>query len=112
MTDLKIFEKALSLRSLYHKLISSNIANANTPGYKAKRIDFQSEMRRKVVKKEDVKIFEDERPTGHLQPDGNTVEMEKEVANFVENSLMYNAIVQALVKKLSLMKYIINDGRR
>lgn len=112
MTDLKIFEKALSLRALYHKLISSNIANANTPGYKAKRIDFQSEMRRKGGRIENVKILEEEPKAGFSQPDGNTVEMEKEVASLLENSLMYNAAVQALIKKFSLIRYIINEGRR
>lgn len=112
MTELKLIEKALSLRSLYHRLISGNIANANTPGYRAKTIDFQSEMKRNVKRLEDVRILEAEGAGGLSQPDGNTVEMEREVANLLENSLMYNAIVQILVKKFSLMKYIINEGRR
>ena len=44
MPLLDIIGKALSVRSAYHKVIAGNIANADTPGFKEKDIDFKRQL--------------------------------------------------------------------
>ena len=39
-----LLEKALDIRAFYHRILASNIANVETPGYKEKDIDFRKEL--------------------------------------------------------------------
>jgi flagellar basal-body rod protein FlgB len=103
-------ETALGLRAYRQQLIASNIANADTPGYRAVDIDFQEALRiaRSVANTSPLTLSAT--APGHIagqsqfsappyplkyhvpaQPsaDGNTVEMDVERAKFAENSLMY-----------------------
>lgn len=105
-----IHEVALGLRAYRQQLLASNIANADTPGYKAVDMDFQAALRiaRTTMQGGPVKLSAT--AEGHLsipaptqystiplkyhapqQPsiDGNTVEMDVERAKFTENALMY-----------------------
>ncbi|MCX7856709.1 MAG: flagellar basal body rod protein FlgB [Deltaproteobacteria bacterium] len=113
MAGFSLIERALNLRALYHRILAGNIANANTPGYKRKDIDFASEIKREIKASNEVKIAEDrEGDEGFHTPDGNTVNLEKEVVKLTENTLMYNTLVQVVVKKFSMMRYLINEGKR
>ena len=128
---LKAVSAALDFRQMRQEIISSNIANAETPGYKAKRVDFEKALARALdidgsmgMKTNDQKhynvgsggfdnlapeIYED--PNGVVSEDGNTVNREDEMAKMVENKIMYDAAVQILNKKLGLMKYILTSER-
>lgn len=113
MGGISLIERALNLRAFYHRIIAGNIANANTPNYKRKEIDFASEINREIKRLKEVKVIEEnEGREGIIPPDGNTVDLEKETVNLTENTLMYNALVQVLVKRFSMMRYIINEGKR
>ncbi len=124
---LKALAASLNFRQMRQEIISSNIANANTPGYKAKRIDFEAALARALdidgnlaMKSDDKKhydvgsggfdnlkpeIYQD--PNGVVSEDGNTVDREQELAKMAENKILYDAAVQLLNKKLSLMKYAV-----
>jgi len=128
---LKALATSLNYRLMRNKLITSNIANAETPGYKAKRIDFEEALARALdvdetqkLKTDDEKhfnvggggfnnlqpeIYEDS--SGVVSEDGNTVDREKEMAKMAENKILYDASVQLLNKKLGLMKYAISSER-
>jgi flagellar basal-body rod protein FlgB len=105
-----IHEIALGLRGYRQQLLASNIANADTPGYKAVDVDFQAALRiaRTTMQGGSVKLSTT--AEGHLSAqaptqysniplkyhvpqqasiDGNTVEMDVERAKFTENALMY-----------------------
>ncbi len=122
---------SLNFRQMRQELISSNIANAETPGYKTKRIAFEEALARALdvdglqslntdnERHFDVgsggfnnlqpEIFED--PSGVVSEDGNTVDRDKEMALMAENKILYDASVQLLNKKLGLMKYAIGAER-
>ncbi|MDA9792943.1 flagellar basal body rod protein FlgB [Bacteriovoracaceae bacterium] len=124
-------EAALKFREMRQELITSNIANAETPGYKAKRLDFESALARAIDVDGQMKlntaddmhfdvgsggfdnlkpeIYED--PNGVVSDDGNTVNREKEMAKMAENKIAYDAIVQLINKKIALQKYILNSER-
>jgi flagellar basal-body rod protein FlgB len=123
---------SLSMRQLRNSVISSNIANAETPGYTAKKMDFENALER-AVNIEDVaqpsgtepghyatgpgsisRIKADiyENPDVEVNPDGNTVNMEREMASLAENSIMYKAAIQLINKKMATLKYAVTEGGR
>jgi flagellar basal-body rod protein FlgB len=108
-----LLEKALNIRGYYHKVIASNIANVETPGYKEKDIDFQTELERSVSGSTgNIEVHEKSNPSGSDGIDGNSVTMEDQIVKMTENSMMFNAFVQLINKRFSMLRYAINEGRR
>ena len=119
---------ALNLRLVNQNVISGNIANADTPGYKAKKVEFESALRdaldisdqlsadRTHVKhmshsssdSVEPAIYED--PNGVESLDGNTVDRAAEMARMAENQILYDAATEMLKKKLGMLKYAISEG--
>ena len=112
---LNIHSQALSLRNKKNEIIASNIANAATPNYKARDLDFNMEMARHL-KTGKLTITDDKhiplkRPVSHkgvsfrepLQQslDGNTVELAVEQMEFSENSIRYSTTLSFLNSKIS-----------
>ena len=114
LTDTLNFQaEALTLRSERQRLIASNIANADTPGYVARDMDFASALREATGQLKTAGQMA-ATATGHLQPmagahaeanlryatpsqtnlDRNTVDMDRERASFAENSVKYEATLR------------------
>lgn len=90
---------ALELRSQRMGLLASNIANAGTPGYKARDLDFASALAARESGASDIKASQD--ATLYRVPtlsslDGNTVEMAREQVDFSENALAYATTLEFL----------------
>ena len=82
-----IHERALALRAYRQQLLASNIANADTPNYKAVDIDIAQALRNGQSAPADIPLQYHVPSQGSV--DGNTVEMDVERAKFAENALMY-----------------------
>jgi flagellar basal-body rod protein FlgB len=128
---LKALTTALNFREMRQELISSNVANANTPGFKAKKMDFEEALARALdvdgqmqmnvldgrhhnvgnggFNNLEPEIYDD--PNGVVSENGNTVDVEAEMARMAENKLMYDALVQLVNKKMGIMKYAINSEK-
>lgn len=128
---LKALATAIKFREMRQKIISSNIANAHTPGYKAKRLDFEDALARAInvdgnlgmkgqhPEHYDVgnggfhnlepEIYEE--PSDIVSGDGNTVDLNDETVREAENMVMHDAMVKMLNKKLGLKKYLITSER-
>ncbi len=121
-------EGVLDLRSQQHSLTAGNLANADTPGYRAKVIDFASELQESFGHGDGlamqvsnaghlpgtngpgvVDVLDLDPPDGSL--DGNSVLVERETVRLQENSLMYRAVSSGLSRRLAMLKYAANDGR-
>ncbi len=97
--------KALQLRSQRLELLASNIANASTPGYKARDIDFEAALRDATDKGENVA----QAMNGSMgyripvQPslDGNTVELSTEQTLFAENAVKYQTTLSFLESRIN-----------
>jgi flagellar basal-body rod protein FlgB len=122
---------ALNMRLLKHNVISSNIANAETPHYHAKKLDFEEALARALdidgtramstshgdhfavgggsIAKVRADIYEN--PEGAINNDGNTVDLEREMSSLAENTIMYRAALQLINKKLAALRYAVTDGR-
>jgi flagellar basal-body rod protein FlgB len=108
-----LLERALNIRGFYHKVLASNIANIETPGYKEKDVDFVTELERSMKgSTSDVEVRVKSDPGGIDGIDGNSVNLEDQIVKLSENSMMFNAFVQLINKKFSMMRYVINEGRR
>lgn len=123
---------SLNFRSLRQNITSSNIANAETPGYKAKVVEFEDALARAIDLEglnKDMKLDEDhlalgtgaisraradvyDNPEGNVTNDQNSVDLEKEMATLQENSILYKAALQLINKKLGAMRYAASDGGR
>ena len=106
---------ALQLREQRNNMIGSNIANAATPNYKARDIDFEKMLQAQAgesdLRKSSGLHFDDlDQATGqklkyrqNMNPsaDGNTVEMSVEQMEFAENSIRYVSSLQFLNNRIS-----------
>jgi len=107
-----LLERALNIRAQYHKILSGNIANVETPNYKEKDIDFKTEIQRSMASPNSVEIRESTDGDSIGSIDGNSVNMENQIVKMTENHMLFTSLVQVLSKKFSMMRYVINEGRR
>lgn len=102
-----IHGKALELRSQRMGLLASNIANAATPGYKAKDIDFAAAMREvEGGSTTDSAASSATRYRVPVMPslDGNTVELQNEQLSFSENATGYATTLEFIRSRVDTMK--------
>ncbi|MET0249465.1 MAG: flagellar basal body rod protein FlgB [Sphingobium sp.] len=100
-----IHGKALALRSQRLSLLASNIANASTPGYKARDIDFEAALKTATARSQSAAQAADD-AMGYrvpLQPslDGNTVELSTEQTLFAENAVKYRTTLSFLEGRIN-----------
>lgn len=107
-----LLERALNIRAQYHKVLSGNIANVETPNYKEKDIDFKAEIQKNMGSPNNVEIRESTDGDVIGSIDGNTVNMENQIVKMTENHMLFTSLVQVISKKFSMMKYVISEGRR
>ncbi|NOT84990.1 MAG: flagellar basal body rod protein FlgB [Methylococcaceae bacterium] len=113
---LGVHAQALVLREKRSELLAANMANADTPGFKARDLDFQSVLKQTLSSN----VSLGKTQTGHLAPatemlggtlkyrnpnqaslDGNTVEAQVEQAKYAENNVQYQASLQFLKGEFS-----------
>jgi len=121
---LGIHDDALLIRSKRTELLAANMANADTPGYKAKDIDFKQALQNAQQSNSDFKMTttSDKHIAGNgfsingdvkfrvnNQPsvDGNTVDTNVEKAEFAKNALQYSASLRFLDGKFSGIKKVL-----
>ena len=124
-------KEALNFRAAREKMIASNIANADTPFYKPRDIEFKDYM---IQKKAEImgdqkdklelattngahiplqKSSSESMPItyfrdGHMaRNDGNSVDLDVETTEMSKNSIMFNALIQAIKKDGRIFKSVI-----
>ena len=105
---------SLNFRSLRQNVTASNIANAETPNYKAKVVDFEDALIRALdfggIERTKPDVYDN--PEVNVTNDQNTVDLEKEMATLQENSILYKAALQLINKKLGALRYAVSEGGR
>lgn len=132
-SSFQALEQALNTATLKQRTISSNIANVDTPHYKSKQVAFQSELK-KALKHNPAEVesyrtnskhipFSTQmgmsnpsakvvsRPNTLFNHNGNSVDMDYEMAEMAKNQLWYNALTDRMNGKFNGLKTVINDGR-
>ena len=125
-----LLTRVLDLRARNHTVIASNIANADTPDYKAFRMHVEEALANNSgtggalglqrtsrshlpVHRPDAagaRITREPTSAHSLRGDGNTVDPDRSMSRMAENSLLYNTAAQILSKKLQGLKAVIQGG--
>jgi len=131
----QLLSLSMRLRAMRHEFLAANIANADTPGYRARDLDFSAALRalaspetaparagesgiqlvgsrafdssQRTVDDSLIRIQEAE---GKL--DRNSVDVDRQMATLVENSLSYETSIALLARTLAGLRYAIGEGRR
>jgi len=98
----------MDLLSVRQKLVTSNIANADTPGYRAKDIDFQFEFQALVAGQKPDVIDVEGLP---VKNDGNNVSMDRETRMLAETALRFNAAQSMLKGQIKAIRSAIQEGK-
>jgi flagellar basal-body rod protein FlgB len=101
-------EQYMDLLSARQKLVASNIANADTPGYKTKDIDFQTEFRNMI---EGSSPHAAEVAGLKTKNDGNNVSLDREARLLSENALRFTVASNLLRAEIRAVKSAIQEGR-
>jgi len=130
--SISALHKALNISALQHKVITSNIANIDTPNYKAFEVVMEETLREngrsvgniKLVRTQpqhlagrhslssDAKIKATDPPPFNLRADGNTVDLEKSMGKLAENTILYRTAAQIIKKKFQGLLNSIQGGTR
>jgi flagellar basal-body rod protein FlgB len=119
-------ERSLSAIWQRAQLISNNIANEDTPGYKAKRLSFEGILRGKIRSAENIRsltraqrvdivdatpsrVYTD--PTLSVRADGNNVNLDNEHIELARAQLQYQALQQKITGHYTQLKYAISGGQ-
>jgi flagellar basal-body rod protein FlgB len=99
-------EQYMNLVSARQKLVASNIANADTPGYQTKDIDFRDELANQMSGKLNVVEVSGLKNKN----DGNNVDVDREARLLAENALRFSVASNLAHSELSTLRTAINEG--
>ncbi|WCK52904.1 flagellar basal body rod protein FlgB [Aneurinibacillus sp. Ricciae_BoGa-3] len=129
---LPLLEQGLHAASLRQQAISNNIANVDTPHYKAQTVTFEAELQ-KALQQDDSSftayrtnpkhitfgvsdplnvepVLQQENTVGPMQNSDNNVDLDSEMSNLAKNQIWYNALVQQTSGQFSKLRMAI-EGR-
>lgn len=127
-----LLHRSLNLRSAQHRVISANVANADTPHYKAFEVAVGEELRKtrpEAGRVQPVRTHAGHLPVGRsgadrvtlkavsppeldLRADGNTVDLDRAMGTLSENAIQYKASAQFISRKFQGLKNVISGGRQ
>jgi len=110
--NLEVLSKAMSLRLARHSAIASNIANADTPGYRPVQVSFEGALQKAALTKDSDRLNKIQ-PTletiddGVPRLDGNSVNIDKQMEALSENTILYNATAEFIGRRIQMLKSVI-----
>jgi len=99
-------ERYMDLLSARQKLVASNIANADTPGYRTQDIDFEAEFQTALGQKPEVRGV----PGLPVKNDGNDVSLDREARLLAENALRFQVASNLMRSELRTVRSAIEGG--
>jgi flagellar basal-body rod protein FlgB len=106
-------ERAISGSALRQTLLSSNIANANTPGYQRVDVNFHAALAQAMSSGDPAAIesvqFSPQRDTQTMQADGNGVDIDVESAEMAKNGIEYESLVSVAKARLDILQTAIGS---
>jgi flagellar basal-body rod protein FlgB len=106
-------EHYLDLVTFRQELVSSNLANIDTPGYHTQDVDFENEVRRAEQRLPGAPVSPHVQEVKGLieRPDGNNVSLERETIALAQVQLQYHAGVELLRNEIHMVQSAINEGK-
>ncbi|HLK11880.1 MAG TPA: flagellar basal body rod protein FlgB [Candidatus Binatia bacterium] len=111
--------RALTLHERRHEVLASNLANIETPGFHARELDFADALRHAfddasqpanapAADPPAPKVIDD--PAGAPRADGNTVDLDQEMAKLSANGMDYLALASILSRRITLLRLAIEEN--
>ncbi|HMF77663.1 MAG TPA: flagellar basal body protein [Bryobacteraceae bacterium] len=100
----------MTLLSVSQKLVASNIANADTPGYKTKGLDFASELRQAQAAQSNAAPAISDIPGLRVKEDGNNVDLDREARLLSENGLRFSVASNLVRTQLKCIRSAIQGS--
>lgn len=125
-STISALERGLDFSATKGKVISQNIANIDTPNYKAKNVSFKevfagAKANTLQAYRTDARHIDFTTNASHpgvshysnlrYRQDGNGVDMDKEQADLAANQIYYNALIDRLNGKFNTLQNVIKGGR-
>ena len=120
---ISLLEKALDYSQVKQNVISNNIANVDTPNYKAKEVSFRSffndEMSKisaKTTDKRHIPFQSSASPyivtsqKTNYNNNGNNVDVDQEMSELAANQIYYNAMAESISNKFQALQTVIRGG--
>lgn len=112
-TKIGLITQYLDMRVAKHSVHASNIANTETPNWKALVPTFDAKL--KTIMGADNKQWEVDmnirRSNASPREDGNNVDLHQEMSAIADNSLKYTSAVRILTKEMAIAAYAVTSGR-
>jgi flagellar basal-body rod protein FlgB len=129
---MSLLQRTLNLLSAQHHAVSANIANADTPHYRSFEVAVDEELRKlrpdgrrlEMARTQTVHMPQPVNPAADsvklragvvpgfsLRADGNTVDIDRAMADLAENTLKYKTAAQLLSAKLKSLRNVIQGGK-
>jgi flagellar basal-body rod protein FlgB len=126
----RLLVRGLDASSAQHRAHAHNLANVNTPGFKRSYVSFD-QVFREAIQSHGMRLAKTH--PGHqsgsgqphenpiqtekdmqtsMRPDGNNVDVDREMTELAINQLYYQALVQQVNERTATVRYVINEGRR
>jgi flagellar basal-body rod protein FlgB len=99
-------ERAITGAEMRQSALAANVANANTPGYKPKDVDFHSALRAAFAGGGDVEkaAISTTESTATMRADGSGLDIDVEASKLAQNGLEYQALVQAAKGRIDIIE--------
>jgi len=105
--------RALTFHHQRHEILATNIANIETPGYRAQDLEFKDALRNAFTSPEqetgEPRVID--KPSGIARPDRNTVDVDMEMARLADNRATYTALAEILARRLAGLRRAIESSR-
>jgi flagellar basal-body rod protein FlgB len=102
-------EQYMTLLSVRQKIVASNIANADTPDYKTKDIDFEAEFRHSLAVPDSSPSITDVSGL-RVKADGNNVDLDREARLLSENAVRFSIASYLLRGQIKNIRLAISGG--
>lgn len=112
MSALDFLERYLSLTAQRHATVVTNMANIDTPGFRTRDVDFQSELQRAANGMPATLQSASREVRGLIErPDGNNVNLDREGLALAEAQMQYRTAVQLIRSEFHRLLTAINEGK-
>lgn len=123
-----LIKNSLNASAERSRVISNNIANVNTKGYKAYKLNFEENLKKSLqngninlTRTNTAHMNDESESTGYtierdnstsMRLDGNNVDIDNEMTNLAANTILYNTLINQANSRISMRRYVISEGRR
>ena len=128
-----VLSRSLDALAIRQRVTANNVANVDTPNFKASEVRFEHVLQRAIERPGDSNVVLARTSAGHmltdgsnavslkpevvelsnmtLRNDGNNVDVEREMAALAATTLEFNTLAEVLSRRFSMQRMIATDGR-